>query len=130
MKIDHINISAPMPLLEQVRDFYCDIFGLEDGFRPAFNRPGFWLYGDGKPLIHLIESNSHFASERPGYLDHVAFRLTGLVGLVERLEAAKVDYRLSQRPELNMTQLFFTDPAGTGLEANFTGEFLPAEAAR
>jgi catechol-2,3-dioxygenase len=130
MKIDHINISAPMRLLEQVRDFYCEIFGLEDGFRPAFSRPGFWLYADDKPLIHLIESNSHFASERPGYLDHVAFRLTGLVELVARLEAAKVSYRLSQRPELNMTQLFFKDPAGTGLEANFTGEFLPSEAAR
>jgi len=130
MNIDHINISAPMRLLEQVRDFYCEVFGLEDGFRPAFNRPGFWLYAGDRPLIHLIESERHFANERPGYLDHVAFRLSGLAGLVERLEATKVTYRISHRPELNMTQLFFKDPAGTGLEANFIGEFLPAEAAR
>jgi len=130
MNIDHINISAPMTLLEQVRDFYCEVLGLEDGPRPAFSRPGFWLYSDDRPLIHLIESDSHFANERPGYLDHVAFRLAGLAGLVERLEAANVPYRISQRPELNMTQLFFQDPAGTGLEANFIGEFLPAEAAR
>ena len=130
MNLDHINISAPLPLLEQVRDFYCAIFDMEDGDRPAFGRPGFWLYAGGKPLIHLIESAEHFPSERPGYLDHVAFRLTGLTGLVERLEAHSIPYRISQRPELNMTQLFFRDPAGTGLEANFTGEFLPAAAAR
>jgi catechol 2,3-dioxygenase-like lactoylglutathione lyase family enzyme len=126
VNIDHINISAPLPLLEQVRDFYCAIFGLEDGFRPAFSRRGFWLYAEDRALIHLIESEDHFASEQPGYLDHVAFRLTGLAGLIARLDARAVQYRLSQRPELGMTQVFFTDPAGTGLEANFIGEFPPA----
>jgi len=27
-------------------------------------------------------------------------------------------------PEIDMTQLFFKDPAGNGLEANFVGETL------
>ena len=49
MNIDHINISAPMDLLEQVRDFYCRVFGMEDGVRPSFNRRGFWLYAETNP---------------------------------------------------------------------------------
>jgi catechol-2,3-dioxygenase len=130
MNIDHINISAPKALMEQVRVFYCEMFGMENGFRPAFNKRGYWLYAGDKPLIHLQESDQHHASERPVYLDHVAFRLEGLATMVDRLESGQVPFRLSQVPELNMTQLFFKDPAGTGLEANFIGEFLSAAATR
>ena len=124
MDIDHINISAPMQLLEEVRDFYCAVFGLEDGFRPSFHKRGFWLYSDDRPLVHLIESDDHHASERQGYLDHVAFRSNGLASFVGRLESGEVPYRLSHKPEINMTQLFFRDPAETGLEVNFVGESL------
>jgi len=77
MNLDHFNIAAPMPLLEEVRDFYCEVLGLTDGFRPSFGRRGFWLYAGDKPLIHLIESERHHASERQGYLDHIAFRMSG-----------------------------------------------------
>lgn len=44
MHIDHINIRAPAGLLDEVREFYCAIFGLEEGFRPAFASQGYWLY--------------------------------------------------------------------------------------
>jgi hypothetical protein len=37
MKIDHINIAAPMDLLHRVRDFYCGALQLEEGPRPEFN---------------------------------------------------------------------------------------------
>lgn len=124
MNIDHINISTPMELLRQVRDFYCLVFGMEDGFRPEFKRRGFWLYANDKPLIHLIESDRHYPSERQGYLDHIAFRADGLAEFAARLESGNIPFRVSQIPEKDMTQLFFKDPAGTGLEVNFIGEFL------
>jgi hypothetical protein len=65
MRIDQFNISAPMSLLDSVRGFYCFALQLEDGARPDFERPGYWLYGDGKPIVHLIESHEHCRPEKP-----------------------------------------------------------------
>ena len=62
MHIEHINISTPMSLLTQVRDFYIDILGLTEGFRPQSTIRGFWLYSGKQALIHLAESDGHFAS--------------------------------------------------------------------
>lgn len=44
MHIDHINIAAPMELLEEVREFYCAVLDLNGGFRPKFSQRGFWLF--------------------------------------------------------------------------------------
>ena len=125
MEFDHINISAPMPMLEQVRDFYSAVFGLVDGFRPAFSRRGYWLYADERPVVHLIESDQHHSSDKLPYLDHIAFRLNGLASFVSRLKSLEVEYRSSWLDEKNMTQMFLSDPAGTGLEVNFIDEKLP-----
>lgn len=122
MQLDHFNIAAPMELLETVRDFYRDVLGFEEGSRPAFQRRGFWLYHGGQPSIHLIESDSHYPNERPSYLDHIAFRATGLAATRDRLDSHGVSYRVGYIAEKKMTQLFFKDPAGTGIEINFIGE--------
>lgn len=125
MQIDHINIKAPRVLLEQVREFYCSVLGLDDGPRPDFPSPGYWLYAAERPLVHLSVGAETTAPESAGYLDHVAFRAEGLETFLVRLEALDIDYRCSQIPELGLTQLFFNDPAGNGLEINFVGEALP-----
>ena len=122
MYIDHINIKAPEALLEQVRDFYCEALGLTNGFRPAFSSAGYWLYAGEQPLVHLSVGTVTSATDTSGYLDHVAFRASGLGGVLQRLEALGVDYRSSHIDELDLTQLFLRDPAGTGLEVNFKGE--------
>lgn len=122
MQLDHFNIAAPMELLETVRDFYMEVLGFEEGFRPGFQRRGYWLYAGGKPSIHLIESDRHESSEGKGYLDHIAFRASGLEDYLRRLERHGIRVRRSRIEELAMTQLFFKDPAGTGLEISFPGE--------
>lgn len=122
MRLDHFNIAAPMELLEKVRDFYRDVLGFEEGPRPDFQRRGFWMYHGGQPSIHLIESDSHHPSEPRPYLDHIAFRATGLADKEDRLKAHAVPYRVAHIAEREMTQLFFKDPAGTGIEINFIGE--------
>jgi len=121
VKIDHINIAAPYELLLQVKDFYCAALELEDGPRPDFGVRGFWLYGDGSPIIHLLESDAHFASEKQHYLDHVAFEAKDITAYVARLEAIDVEYTRSHRPEFNFSQVFCKDPCGNGVEANFFG---------
>jgi len=124
MLIDHVNISTPPDLLREVRDFYCGALGLTVGPRPKLSRPGYWLYSEGKAIIHLIESHDHFPSEKKGYFDHFALQATGLAGVVEKLEAAGIRYRLSHLPDARISQIFCHDPAGIRVELNFRGETL------
>lgn len=122
MRIDHINIAAPMDLLNQVRDFYCTALELENGPRPDFGFAGYWLYGDGKAIIHLMESANHYPLERPFYLDHIAFEVKGLQSYIERLGSLGVEYGVNHIPDFNVSQVFCKDPCGNGVEANFAGE--------
>ena len=124
MHIDHINIAAPRDLLEQVRDFYCELLQLEDGPRPDFGIHGYWLYGDGKPIVHLLESPWHGDADGPYYLDHVAFAAKDVATYIGRLEAMGVPYSSNHIAELNTSQVFCKDPCGIGVEANFYGEGL------
>ena len=121
-RLDHINIAAPAGLLVKVRDFYVDILGLEDGARPEFSSPGYWLYAGKDPLIHLSERDGGAADGSNGCLDHVAFRGHDLKAMSSRLESAGVEFQLTQVPGLNLSQLFFRDPAGVRVEINFRSE--------
>ena len=125
MQIDHINIKAPKALLEEVRDFYCAVLGLREGFRPNFSGKGHWLYSADRPLVHLSLGSEQTVDPGCGHLDHVAFQTAGLDEFLTRLETRGIHYRSSHLPELELTQLFFSDPAGTGLEVNFHGEAMP-----
>jgi len=122
MHLDHINIAAPAGLLAKTRDFYCDVIGLTAGFRPEFSRKGFWLYSEGKPIIHLIESLEHSRNKKQGYFDHFSLQATGLTKVIEKLDKASISYRLSYVPEIDLSQLFCKDPCGIGVEINFPGE--------
>ena len=55
LAFNHFNIRAPKPLLEEVRTFYVDVVGLAEGFRPAVPVPGYWLYLEALPILHLME---------------------------------------------------------------------------
>ncbi len=124
MKLDHINISSPYELLVEVREFYCDILGLVEGYRPEFEKRGFWLYANDQALIHLFESASHTSTENFGYLDHVAFSHTGINDFIKGLQSSEVAFRTSYISDLDLTQVFLYDPAGVKLEVNFYGEKL------
>jgi catechol-2,3-dioxygenase len=122
MKIDHINLRGSATLLQELRCFYCDLLGLEEGPRPDFGSRGHWLYSGDRPIVHLSVAAGD--SPQPGFthLDHVAFQAAGLAEFTNRLERSGVAYRRHFIPELAMTQLFLEDPAGTGIEVNFPGE--------
>lgn len=124
MHIDHINISAPAVLLQKVRIFYCDVLGLTEGFRPRFTKHGYWLYADGKPIIHLVESREHHWNEKQGFFDHFALNATGAAKVQKKLDEAGVEYRTSYLPEIGLIQIFCKDPAGTGVELDFLNESL------
>ena len=124
MKLDHINISSPYELLVETKDFYCNVLGLVEGYRPEFQKRGFWLYAGDQALIHLFESESHTATDNRGYLDHVAFSHKDIDAFVQALRSSKVIFNTSYISSLNLTQVFLYDPAGIKLEVNFYDEKL------
>jgi catechol-2,3-dioxygenase len=117
----HYNLRASRELLDELRDFYRDVVGLEEGFRPPFRSFGYWLYAGQDAVLHLSESKPGEArTDRPsGTFDHAAFRCTGRQEYEQALARRGIVYRTAVVPETSMTQLFLTDPAGNGVELNF-----------
>jgi len=124
LAFNHINIRAPRPVLEEVRNFYMEVIGLTEGFRPDVPIHGYWLYLGDLPVLHLMEWSD--ITEPPtferGYLDHVAFSCDGLEDFINKLKNLDVVYTRRDF-DLNggiFTQLEVTDPVGNGVELNFT----------
>lgn len=116
--LDHINIVAPAALLAQVRDFYCQLLALTPGPRPAFRRPGYWLYANGQALLHLTEDTRQGSAT--GHLDHVAFACVDLAATRQRLAALGQHY--TEDVSTGQEQLFLRDPTGLTIELNFARE--------
>lgn len=119
--LNHVNITAPAPLLRRVRDFYVEVIGLVEGPRPDFGIGGYWLYAGDRALVHLIEPRGGHAPEPAGgsMLDHIAFSCSDLPATVSRLERCGLTFQRREFPEYGFTQLFVTDPVGLGVELNF-----------
>lgn len=123
MQFNHFNIKARFEDLLKVKYFYCQVFGLEDGYRPKYHKRGFWLYYNDDAVIHLVESEDCEPCEQP-HLDHIAFSKSGLSNFVNKLNALKVEYKANYFEDLNLTQLFLIDPVGVRIEVDFKGESL------
>jgi catechol 2,3-dioxygenase-like lactoylglutathione lyase family enzyme len=122
MRLDHINIAVPPGLLEEVRDFYCEVLGLREGHRPSFSSPGYWLYAEGNPVVHLSALAQKTPLDGESALDHVAFRSEKPAAVKQKFQALGVSYRETRVDDIGLTQLFVTDPAGILLEINFPDE--------
>jgi len=118
MQLDHFNITAPMDQLVRVREFYTEVLGLIEGDRPNFNRNGFWLYGNGKPILHLIEGEVSGEQPAKPYLDHVAFHTDDLQPIKVRLDSLGVSNKQMDVPGRDLRQLVFFDPVGIKVEIN------------
>ena len=118
--LDHINITAPMPVIEETRSFYLNVIGLSDGFRPDFGVGGYWLYSADQAIIHLFEGPETENSK--GYLDHVAFQCSGLNDTIHYLKENEIEYQSISIKETGQTLLFIVDPAGIKVELNFRAE--------
>lgn len=120
----HYNLRAPRALLDELRDFYCDVVGLTVGYRPPFRSFGYWLYAGEHAVLHLSEAGT--GENRPaqpvGTFDHAAFRCAGRAQFEKELERRGIQYRVAVVPATRQVQIFLTDPAGNGVELNFDDE--------
>ena len=117
--IDHVNIRAPAADIAKLKQFYCDVLGLREGWRPPFESRGFWLYAGMQPLVHLVEDAAADSGGRAG-VDHVAFRTTDLESFTARLRQRDIEYRLTEVPALGLRQVVIRDPIGIGVEVTAT----------
>jgi catechol-2,3-dioxygenase len=121
---DHYNLRAPRPVLEQLRQFYCEVVGLSVGDRPPFRRFGYWLYAGERPVLHLSETDAEEqrSTTATTTFAHAAFDCTDRAAYERRLAERGIDYRVARVPATNQVQLFCHDPAGNGVELGFDAE--------
>ncbi len=125
--LEHFTINCAD--MEKTRDFYRDVLGLEEGFRPPFRFAGHWMYCGGVPVVHILgrdgalpENSAVALGGSTGSLDHVAFRASGAGAMKANLEKHGVAYRENVVPGSRLLQLFVRDPDGIMVEMNFRGE--------
>jgi hypothetical protein len=116
VKLDHINIRTNE--LEIVKEALIDLLLLEVGDRPPFPFPGYWLYGDGKAIVHLTGAEDDPGMDT-GALDHVAFFDDDFDGLIARLENKDISYKLTTVPGTGMRQVFFNITHDVTVEVDF-----------
>ena len=123
LSINHIQLVAEKDLVLKLRDFYCDVVGLTEGFRPAFERFGFWLYIEDKDVLHLITpKEGDGRSPQKSSFDHLAFKTADYQGVLKKLRALNISFDEKPIPGMAAHQIFLRDPAGNRVELNFDGD--------
>ena len=118
--LHHVTVQTTD--LEATRDFYTEILGLEVGFRPDLNFPGYWLYLGAVPVVHLVPKGNSIgggASTDTGSFDHFAFLARDFAAVKARLEKKRVKYRENHIAKPPIDQLFFPDINNVMIELNF-----------
>ncbi len=113
--------------LAATRQFYIDILGLKEGYRPDLGFPGAWLYIGERAVLHVIAGRP--VPDPPGgVLDHMAFSANNLPATVTTLRARNIEYVLRKQNDSGVWQLFCYDPSGARVELDFPAS-EPAPAA-
>ena len=122
LSINHIQLVAEKDLVLKLRDFYCDVVGLTEGFRPAFERFGFWLYIGDKDVLHLITPKAgDERSPQKSSFDHIAFKTANYETVLKKLKTLNIPFEEKTIPGMSAHQIFLRDPAGNRVELNFDG---------
>ena len=117
--LNHFAIRCTPGELPKLLEFYTKALLLAPGARPSLPAPGYWLYCNGRAVVHLYASLTEERLTPTGALDHISFTAQGLEETREHLRAAGVPYQEAPVPGLPLYQLFLRDPKGLKLELTF-----------
>ena len=118
--------------IDMTRDFYVDVLGLEEGFRPDLGFPGYWLYLKQVPVLHIAEWETYTRhsnklgipvttrADGTGAFDHIAFNGTAPEPMISCLEDRQISFSRNDVPHAQLVQLFLNDPNGIKIELNFS----------
>ena len=135
MPLSHIeHFLVQTSDMAKTRDWYVRVLGFRVGPNPDFKFPVCWLYLGERDVVHITEGGAQVSENRKKYvgqesqatqgtgvLDHIAFRATGLAGMLGHLRALGVDFRQRRVDDQGLYQLFMLDPNGVKIELNFAG---------
>lgn len=109
-RTDHINICVASERLEEAREFYANIIGLQPAYRPdVFGIPGYWF------LIADIELHIGIESPIEPTNRHTAFEVTNLAECRQHLQAHGIE--IKEEPEIAGRDRFtFVDPFDNRME--------------
>jgi catechol 2,3-dioxygenase-like lactoylglutathione lyase family enzyme len=128
-QLEHYLVVSPA--LEETKDFYCRILGLEVGMRPDLGFDGYWLYLGEVACLHLADRDSYTSYKArvgtpvpqptvdTGAIDHIAFNALEFEATIEMLEQQGLTYRRNDIDEIGLKQIFVQDPNRVTLELNF-----------
>ena len=114
--LDHVNLRTAR--LKELVQFYQDALGFTVGDRPPFKFGGAWMYLNGWPVVHLVETAEQPKSIEP-QIEHFAFRAEGLQAFAENLRDRRIEHRMVPVPGNGNAQIFTWDPDGNRIEIQF-----------
>jgi len=110
-RINHFHICVSSERLEEARDFYRDIIGLELIERPdrLFDTPGYW-FNIGDAQLHLgVEKALPFTNR------HTALEVTDILSAKKHLESNGIEI-YPQAKVSGWERFAFIDPFGNRME--------------
>ncbi len=125
-KLNHYTLRCSVPGLAPLLDFYTRVIGLAVGARPDIPAPGYWLYAQGQPIVHLYAIGERADGGATGALDHIAFSATDLEATRTHLASLAVPYDEAPVPGWPLHQIFMHDPTGLKIELTFNLDAEPA----
>jgi len=114
--LDHVNLRTSR--LKELVAFYQDAMGFTVGDRPPFKFGGAWMYNNGWPVVHLVETAEQPNVNEP-QIEHFAFRAEGLQAFSDNLRKRNIEFRMVPVPGNNNAQIFTWDPDGNRIEIQF-----------
>jgi catechol-2,3-dioxygenase len=120
--LSHFNLHAKRELLDELKEFYCSVVGLQVGPRPPLRNFGYWLYASDKAIVHLYQTDpdEERSTSVATTFDHIAFDCTHRSEVEAMLVRRGLTYRSTLVPDSKQVQFFLQDPAGNGVELNFS----------
>lgn len=128
-QLEHYLVVSEV--LEETKDFYCEILGLSVGDRPNLGFSGYWLYLGQTACLHLADRESYTEYKArvgtpvpqqtvdTGAIDHIAFNATDFAATTALLESRGIDFRRNDIRDFGLKQIFVQDPNAVTLELNF-----------
>ena len=117
--VDHFNIVISPSQVEDTLRFYKDVLGLKEGFRPDFGRPGWWLYADEHPVLHISLKEIPPTRGSTGSFDHIALNATGWAEMKAKLERLGIPFEEQRVDDNTVLQIFFRDTNGLRIELDY-----------
>lgn len=117
--LHHFTIRCAPADLARLKDFYTGVLQLTPGDRPTMPAPGYWLYSQGSPVVHLYAGEAKTDTSATGPLDHISFRAHGLEGTRLALRDAGIAFDEMPVAGWPLHQVFLRDPFGLKIELDF-----------